>query len=208
MLISAATEVALPAAAKPFLDGTFVHKDPVLMRWIPWLIVVLFAVRGIGTFLGQYASSWVATRVIMDLRQQMFGKLLALPLGYFADNLSGKLISKFTFDVIQVAVAVTYVVTVLVRDSVTIVALARLSAVAELEADADHVRDDSAHRDRRPRLQPAPARAHAPNPAGHGRCQPCAAGKHRGPEGGQDLRRTSLREARVSARRSTACAGC
>jgi subfamily B ATP-binding cassette protein MsbA len=123
MLISAATEVALPAAAKPFLDGTFVHKDPVLMRWIPWLIVGLFAVRGIGTFLGQYASSWVATRVIMDLRQQMFGKLLALPLGYFADNLSGKLISKFTFDVIQIAIAVTYVVTVLVRDSFTIVAL-------------------------------------------------------------------------------------
>jgi subfamily B ATP-binding cassette protein MsbA len=70
MLISAATEVALPAAAKPFLDGTFVHKDPVLMRWIPWLIVGLFAVRGIGTFLGQYASSWVATRVIMDLRHR------------------------------------------------------------------------------------------------------------------------------------------
>ncbi len=123
MLIAAGTEVALPAAAKPFLDGTFVHKDPVLMRWIPWLIVALFAVRGVGSFLGQYASSWVATRVIMDLRQQMFSKLLALPLGYFADNLSGKLISKFTFDVIQIAIAVTYVVTVLVRDSFTIVAL-------------------------------------------------------------------------------------
>ena len=62
-------------------------------------------------------------RVIMDLRQQMFAKLVTLPLGYFADNLSGKLISKFTFDVIQIAIAVTYVVTVLIRDSFTIVAL-------------------------------------------------------------------------------------
>jgi ABC-type multidrug transport system fused ATPase/permease subunit len=34
MLITASTEVAMPAAAKPFLDGTFVDKDPVLMRWI------------------------------------------------------------------------------------------------------------------------------------------------------------------------------
>jgi ATP-binding cassette, subfamily B, bacterial MsbA len=123
MLIVAATEVALPAAAQPFLDGTFLHKDPVLMRWAPWLIVLLFAVRGTGAFLGQYASNWVSLRVIMDLRQQMFSRLLTLPLGYFADNLSGKLISKFTFDVIQIAVAVTYVVTVLVRDSVTIAAL-------------------------------------------------------------------------------------
>src|SRR5215510_10430089 len=123
ILIVAATEVALPAAAQPFLDGTFLHKDPVLMRWAPVGIVLLFAVRGLGAFLGQYASNWVSLRVIMDLRQQMFARLLALPLGYFADNLSGKLISKFTFDVIHIAVAVTYVVTVLVRDSVTIVAL-------------------------------------------------------------------------------------
>ncbi len=123
MLVSAATEVALPAAAKPFLDGTFVHKDPVLMRWIPLLLIGLYLVRGLGAFAGQYASSWVAMRVIMDLRQRMFGKLLVLPLSYFSNNLSGKLISKFTFDVAQIAVAVTYVVTVLVRDSVTIVAL-------------------------------------------------------------------------------------
>src|SRR6476660_5411039 len=119
MLIAAGTEVAMPAAAKPFLDGTFIEKDPVLMRWVPWLLVLLFMIRGIGFFLGQYASSYVAMRVIMDLRQQM----ITLPLGYFADNLSGKLISKFTFDVIQIAIAVTYVVTVLIRDSVTILAL-------------------------------------------------------------------------------------
>jgi subfamily B ATP-binding cassette protein MsbA len=123
MLITAATEVAMPAAAKPFLDGTFIDKDPVLMRLVPWLLVALFVVRGFGSFLGQYASSWVATRVIMDLRQQMFARMIALPLGYFADNLSGKLISKFTFDVTQIAIAVTYVVTVLIRDSVTIIAL-------------------------------------------------------------------------------------
>jgi subfamily B ATP-binding cassette protein MsbA len=123
MLIAAGTEVAMPAAAKPFLDGTFIEKDPVLMRWVPWLLVLLFVIRGIGFFLGQYASSYVAMRVIMDLRQQMFTRLITLPLGYFADNLSGKLISKFTFDVIQIAIAVTYVVTVLIRDSVTILAL-------------------------------------------------------------------------------------
>src|SRR5690349_1262218 len=123
MLIAAGTEVAMPAAAKPFLDGTFIDKNPVLMRWVPWLLVLLFVIRGLGSFVGQYASSWVAMRVIMDLRQQMFAKLITLPLGYFAETLSGKLISKFTFDVSQIAIAVTYVVTVLIRDTLTIVAL-------------------------------------------------------------------------------------
>ena len=120
MLISAATEIGLPASAKPFLDGTFLDKDPVLMRWTPLLIVMLFLVRGLGTFLGTYASAWVGQRVVMDLREQMFGKLLSLPQQYLGDSLSGNLISKFTFDVIQVSVAVTNVVTVLVRDSVTV----------------------------------------------------------------------------------------
>jgi ATP-binding cassette, subfamily B, bacterial MsbA len=123
MLVSAATEIALPASAKPFLDGTFLEKDPLLMRWTPVLIVVLFLIRGLGTFVGAYASAAVGQRVVMDLREQMFAKLLLLPQQYFGDNLSGNLISKFTFDVIQVSVAVTNVVTVLVRDSVTVVGL-------------------------------------------------------------------------------------
>ena len=116
MLMTAATEVALPAAAKPFLDGTFIDKDPVLMRWVPFGIILLFVVRGVGTFMGTYASAWVGQRAVMDLRERMFGKLLALPQRYYSDNLSGNLISKFSFDVIQVASAVTYVLTILVRD--------------------------------------------------------------------------------------------
>jgi subfamily B ATP-binding cassette protein MsbA len=123
MLISATTEVALPAAAKPFLDGTFIDKDPVLMRWIPVAIVLLFVVRGVGTFLGSYCSAWVGQRVVMDLRQHMFGKLLVLPQRYYGDNLSGNLISKFAFDVIQVATGVTHVVTIVVRDGLTVVGL-------------------------------------------------------------------------------------
>ncbi len=123
MLITAATEVALPAGAQPFLDGTFIDKDPVLMRWIPIGIIVLFAVRGLGTFVGTYCSAWVGQRVVMDLRGRMFGQLLALPQRDDSDNLSGNRISKVSFDVIQVATGVTYVLTILVRDGVTVVGL-------------------------------------------------------------------------------------
>jgi subfamily B ATP-binding cassette protein MsbA len=123
MLISAATEVALPAAAKPFLDGTFVDRDPVLMRWVPFVIVLVFVARGIGTFMGSYGSAWVGQRVVMDLRSRMFDKLLQLPQRYYGDHLSGNLISKFSFDVVQVAVAVTHVVTALVRDSIAVTGL-------------------------------------------------------------------------------------
>ena len=123
MLITAATEVALPVAVKPFLDGTFIKKDPFLITWVPVFMVLLYVVRGSGAYLGTYASAWVGNKVVMDLRDLMFRRMLALPLGYFHDNTTGNLISRFTFDAAQVTSAATNVVTVLVKDSVTILGL-------------------------------------------------------------------------------------
>jgi subfamily B ATP-binding cassette protein MsbA len=123
MLITAATEVAVPAAMKPFIDGTFIDKDPFLIRLMPVLLVAVFLVRGIGQYLGQYASTWVGNKVVMDLREEMFRRMLALPLGYFHDHPSGNLVSRFMYDVSQVAGAATQVVTVLVKDSLSIAGL-------------------------------------------------------------------------------------
>src|SRR3954463_432824 len=123
MLITAATEIALPVAVKPFLDGTFVKKDPFLITWVPVLMVLLYVIRGSGAYIGTYASAWVGNKVVMDLRDQMFRRMLALPLGYFHDNTTGNLISRFTFDAAQVTAAATNVVMVLVKDSVTILGL-------------------------------------------------------------------------------------
>jgi ATP-binding cassette, subfamily B, bacterial MsbA len=61
--------------------------------------------------------------VVMDLRCLMFGKLVALPTRCYDDNSSGALMSKVTYDVSQVTDAATNAVTVLVRDSLTIVGL-------------------------------------------------------------------------------------
>jgi len=59
----------------------------------------------------------------MDLRDIMFRRMLALPLGYFHDNTTGNLISRFTYDVTQVTGAATNVIMVLVKDSVTLIGL-------------------------------------------------------------------------------------
>ncbi len=123
MLITAATEVALPAAMKPFIDGTFIEKDPFLIRMMPVLLVSIFLVRGLGQYIGQYASAWVGNKVVMDLREEMFRRMLALPLGYFHDQPTGNLISRFMYDVAQVAGAATQAVTVLVKDSLSIAGL-------------------------------------------------------------------------------------
>jgi subfamily B ATP-binding cassette protein MsbA len=123
MVIVAATEPALPALLKPLLDGTFVHRDPQVMRWAPVLIVALFVVRGLATYLASYAVAWVGNRVVTDLRNAMFRKLLALPTPYYNEHPSGNLISKLTYDVTQVMSAASGVLTIVLKDGLAIVGL-------------------------------------------------------------------------------------
>ncbi len=121
--VAAATEPLLPALLKPMLDGTFVQKDDFVIRWAPLIIVLIFLVRGIAGFVATYAINWVSNKVVMDLRGEMFRKLLTLPTHYFDNHATGNLISKLTFDVTQVTAAATSVVTVTIRDSIIITGL-------------------------------------------------------------------------------------
>ena len=45
MVILAASETAVAAMLKPLLDGSFVEQDPVYMKWMPIVILAVFAVR-------------------------------------------------------------------------------------------------------------------------------------------------------------------
>ncbi len=123
MAVTAATEPLLPALLKPMLDGTFIHKDETVIRLAPLFILVIFFVRGVSSFVGTYAIGWVGNKVVMDLRDEMFHKLLTLPTRYYDDHATGNLISKLTFDAAQVTAAATNVVTVSIRDSIIIAGL-------------------------------------------------------------------------------------
>jgi len=123
MALVAATEPLLPALMKPLLDGSFVSKDPTTIRYIPFALVGLFLVRGVFGFVSDYALSWVSNRVVFDLRAEMFGRMVNLPTRYYDDASSGALISKLSYDVTGVMGAATSVLTVMVRDSLTVAGL-------------------------------------------------------------------------------------
>jgi subfamily B ATP-binding cassette protein MsbA len=117
LVLLGATEPILPALMKPLLDGSFIEQDPTARLLIPALIIGVFLWRGIAGFAGEMALNWVAHKVVMDLRNEMFQKLVMLPASFHDNTKSAELISKLTFDVAQVAQAATQTLTVLVRDS-------------------------------------------------------------------------------------------
>jgi ATP-binding cassette, subfamily B, bacterial MsbA len=131
MALTAATEPVFPALVQLMLytlDSSYPVKYPQLQTYIPaWsiplVIVTLFIVRGLATLLSTYSISWIGNRLVMELRRQMFSRLIALPNRFFNDHSTGNLMSKLTYDVTQVTSAATSVVTIGIKDSLTIVGL-------------------------------------------------------------------------------------
>ncbi|HSU75433.1 MAG TPA: ABC transporter transmembrane domain-containing protein, partial [Burkholderiales bacterium] len=124
MVAGAATEPLFPAMLKPLLDHGFApggtDVPPIVFAGA---IVGIFLLRGILTFSSSYLLTWVANRVVLDLRTAMFDRLLRLPTRFYDDHTSGSLLSKVAYDVNGVAGAATTVLTVLVRDSISVIGL-------------------------------------------------------------------------------------
>jgi subfamily B ATP-binding cassette protein MsbA len=116
-------EPLIPWLMGPMLDGSFVEKDPDIIFWSPILLVLLFSARGILNFISSVAFEWVAGKVVMDLRRMMFERLLNLGTPFFDSHPTGPLISMVTFNVNQVTMAATKVLTTLVKDSIIILGL-------------------------------------------------------------------------------------
>lgn len=123
MVLTAATEPLFPALMKPLLDGSFVEKDKSMALLMPFALIGIFLLRGVLHYVSSYAMSWVSNKVILDLRTVLFRHLVKLPSSYFENHSSGALLSKVAYDVAGVNAAATTVLTVLVQDSLRVVAL-------------------------------------------------------------------------------------
>lgn len=123
-ILLAAIEGSIPALLKPLLDGTFIDKDQNYIFWAPIGVIILFSMRGLFTLISRYAFVYVATQVIDNLRVKIFEHLLHLPLENLTRFNSAELSSKITHDTMQITSASTQVLTVLVKDSITIFLLA------------------------------------------------------------------------------------
>jgi len=123
MIVGGLADAALVKLTGPLIDELFVHRNRSLAILLPLAIVAVFVVSGLASFVSGYANQWVGNKVILDLRRQMFERVLRLPSRYFDEVATAKLVARFTNDVNNIAAASTSVLTVLVRDSVTVAAL-------------------------------------------------------------------------------------
>jgi subfamily B ATP-binding cassette protein MsbA len=123
MIVTAATEPVVPYLFKVLLDKGFTAK-PTFSYWlVPVAVIGIFVIRGASTFISTYMMTWVSTRLLSDLRRQMFSRMLDVPAGFYAGHTVGRVINSIMFEVQQIVEMVTKVFTSIVRSSLTVLGL-------------------------------------------------------------------------------------
>ncbi len=123
MAVFAAADVGFIALMRPLLDGSFVDRDPEVIRVMPPLIITLFLLRGTAVFLSAFGMAWVGRHVIRDLRAELFGQYLRLPVAFFDRSSSGNLIARLTYHAEQVAESTSNALTAMVKDGLQVTGL-------------------------------------------------------------------------------------
>lgn len=124
MVFATVLEASIPEITGQIVDTLFAverSSDTALTYSLALFVVIglssLFALTSTST------SSWVSNKVIMDLRVDMFSKLLKLPKSYFDNNTTGQTLSKLTFDVEQISAAASTIWLEFIKSSLTVVIL-------------------------------------------------------------------------------------
>lgn len=121
LIVAGATVPLFAMYMQPLLDGTFVEKDPEVIRWAPIALLVIFLLRGISSFLSSYSIEWIGRSVVKEIRSELFDRLLRLPVGYYDKTNSGQLVTRLIYHVEQVSLAATRGLTTLVQDGVIVI---------------------------------------------------------------------------------------
>jgi subfamily B ATP-binding cassette protein MsbA len=121
--IFAATDAGFVWFVRGFLKDAFVNPDARVLAWVPAGAVALFLLRGIGDFLSTYCAASVGRRVIKTLRSELFGQYLKLPTRFYDQESAANLLSKLTYNVELLAEASANSITVMIRDTLTVLAL-------------------------------------------------------------------------------------
>ena len=107
----------------PLLDKAILQQDPDVIAWLPLGILGIFLLRGTAMFLASYYMGMVGRIITKVLRNQIFSQLLHLPMHFFEQRTSGKLLAYINYYTEQVANATIRGATSLIQDSVTIIGL-------------------------------------------------------------------------------------
>src|SRR5512134_545875 len=108
---------------KPVLDEIFINKNEALLLVLPLALFAVAVLKSAFNYGQNYLMNYVGNQVITDIRKELFGKLIRLPVSYHDVNTSGRLVSRVVNDVTVMANAVAGVLKDIFQQGLTFLAM-------------------------------------------------------------------------------------
>jgi ABC-type multidrug transport system fused ATPase/permease subunit len=96
------------------------HGASYVLLLLGLFLVVMTGLKCGAAWLANYYMVPIRTGVLRDLRQQLYDKVLSLPIGYFTETRRGDVISRMTNDVGEVEASIMAALDVLFKDPIMI----------------------------------------------------------------------------------------
>ncbi|MBI4921815.1 MAG: ATP-binding cassette domain-containing protein [Devosia nanyangense] len=121
LLIAATTSLLIPLFAGKIIDKGFVAQNLGMVASYGWLVLGVVAVMAVASAARFYFVSVLGERVILDLRREVFDRMLSLDQTFFDLHRVGELTSRLNADVATIRNAVGSSLSMTLRGMITIV---------------------------------------------------------------------------------------
>lgn len=105
-----------------FLSQVILEKgNRTALSYALLLVIVLYFFKNLFRYLAQFFLSPVRNGIVRDIRQELYEKMLALPLSYFSEERKGDLLARMSVDVQEVESSILNVLEVIAREPLLII---------------------------------------------------------------------------------------
>ena len=123
MVIAAATSSLMALLMGKLTDLGFYQKNGLVAIWAPIALIGISVLHGGGQFCSSYLLQMVSQKVLVQIRGLMFDNMIRWPEETVQQEQSGRVVSRFVNEASQALSSASEVLTVLVRDSLQVIAL-------------------------------------------------------------------------------------
>ena len=124
MAIYGGASAGLAYLIKPIFDEVLPKGES--FGIVIFTLIGCYLLKGVGAYVSTYLMTGVGQRVVMDIRNTLFGHIVRQSVAFFSSRTTGRLMSRITNDVHQVQQAVSVTLVDLLRESLALVAYASL----------------------------------------------------------------------------------
>ena len=107
MIIVALCTAAIVRLVKPAIDEVFVNHDRKMLVILPLVMLGVYSLKGIAEYFQSYLIKYIGQQILTNMQMLMYEHLLFADFLFIQSQSSGRLISRFTNDIVLMRGAVS-----------------------------------------------------------------------------------------------------